>query len=476
MLGQQIRAQLRRRTGVLDHQVALAVEPHRAAAEVGRADPRPASVHHHYLAVDVDAGIAQLVGDRRDDAQPTAPVMVAQTLQRLVAQHIHGRLLQPSGGLSRQHDNHFRPVGLRQPLAQGAGDGVRRVVLVLDIEGGLRGRDHVEEQLLDFADQPAAVLLHPGARQGDGRIARPYRDVGGPQHLRAAANRSIKRRQCRAGGVLPAERGKVAQVAGRLAGDQRLHIVEGPVAAAGLVDPARIVRRMRPRVPPALGQVEATEVGELPVDDDELLVLARAGRMRAVQLEMQPVLVLPAELRRRQQLALQHIDHREVPGQDVDGQVVPARRQILQRLGQRARVQRVVLVTDQLEPAVDIPTDDQDLPLGSLHALADGAEIRLAVDQPAETLCAGRPPDVFAGREQAGRGVPIGGVVVARHPATISHSRAALRGRDPLPLRHLRHEPGSSRPGPPAHGVCRLPSVWPVVSTTRVLRHPFAAA
>ena len=56
----------------------------------------------------------------------------------------------------------------------------------------------------------------------------------------------------------------------------------------------------------------------------------------------------------------------------------------LQGLGERARVQWMRVVAYELHRAVDIPADDQDLPLGGLHALSQCTKVLLAVDDPAE--------------------------------------------------------------------------------------------
>ena len=66
----------------------------------------------------------------------------------------------------------------------------------------------------------------------------------------------------------------------------------------------------------------------------------------------------------------------------------------LQGVGQRAGVQRMRLVTNELYRAVDVPADDQDFALGGLHAFAQRAKVFLAVDDPAEAACPTDEPAV----------------------------------------------------------------------------------
>src|SRR5437762_13698213 len=58
--------------------------------------------------------------------------------------------------------------------------------------------------------------------------------------------------------------------------DQRLHIVEGPVAHSARIDAARIIRTMLGRIPAADCYVEPAAKGDGIIDDDKLLVVRRA--------------------------------------------------------------------------------------------------------------------------------------------------------------------------------------------------------
>jgi hypothetical protein len=52
------------------------------------------------------------------------------------------------------------------------------------------------------------------------------------------------------------------------------------------------------------------------------------------------------------------------------------------------------LVADQLDPAVDVPADNQDLPLGGLETFSQRSKIVLAIDEPAEAAGATDEPAV----------------------------------------------------------------------------------
>ena len=213
----------------------------------------------------------------------------------------------------RKQEHDLRTVALREPGFQSFRDPRRREVLVLDVDAVFGGSDHIPEKVLDFLRDLAAVGLGPGARETGWHITGPDRHALGPGFFCRIALSLIEVRQCLAGRISPAECTQLTQLLRGLAADDGLHVMKWAIRFAVGVDPARIIGRMFTAVPAALGQIEPTDEGKFSVDDDELLVMAGTRSVFAVEVKVQSLAVLPAESIGRQQLALQHVHHREVP-------------------------------------------------------------------------------------------------------------------------------------------------------------------
>ena len=96
--GEKVGAQCRRQLAsvVFDDEITFAIETHRAAAEVCRADAQPAVVDDHDLAVNIDLFVIEIFGNRCEDFEAAGLIRGTKTIQGFVAQDVHGHLLQPS--------------------------------------------------------------------------------------------------------------------------------------------------------------------------------------------------------------------------------------------------------------------------------------------------------------------------------------------------------------------------------------------
>ena len=184
-------------------------------------------------------------------------------------------------------------------------------------------------------------------------------------------------------GARPALARKLRQRERGVAVDHHLDVVERPIGLAGRIEPMRIVDPVLAGIPAADRQIEPAGECERIVDHDDLLVLRGAGRHRIVETEAHARRRIPAERERRERLALQRIEHRIVPGEQVHGQLGPLVHELRQKLAQRDRpaVVRLAVLADEPRAAVEIPADDEDVALRLQQRLAHRAEERARVDQ-----------------------------------------------------------------------------------------------
>jgi hypothetical protein len=384
MLGQQrvAHAQDRlpvRRVGRLERQVALGVEAHRALGEVGRADDQQPVVDHHQLGVDVDRdlGMAGNLVDRIEDAQPVVAADAAQLLAELVAAAVHHPGLEEAFAQVGRDDHDLGPVVLGEARGQRLRDRRHGQILVLQIDDALRQRDRLEEQGLDLARLGLLAEARPGAGDRDRGVLEPGRDAVRPGR-RAPRRRRV---DALAGRALPALAGELLEAARGLAHDHQHAVVERPrVAPVGLVGP------VLGAVPAPGREVEAAAKGERAVDHHQLLVLAGAGRVVAVELEAQPA--QPAELAMRQELAVEREEHQPVPDQQADAQVVLRPQQV----GEEAVERQVAAVGVEADLAADVPAEDEDAVAGPAQGLVERGVVGRAVDQQRRAPGPGQPP------------------------------------------------------------------------------------
>ena len=268
----------------LDDEVALAVGPHRAVGDVGRADAQQPIVDDHHLGMDhhVDAALGA-VDLREGEEGAVVEAGLAKRLDDAEAAVLHRHVLD-EGMVALRRDDHRLEARPRDHAGdQGVGDRVAGEELVLQIDRPLGGRDHVGEQRLDLADGRRAVALRRGASDADGDVA----------ELRLDARRP---------GVRITRRGICQGLAGR-------------------IDAARVVGVVAGRVPAPDGDVEAARKGEPVVDDRDLLVLRGADRRLLVEGELDLRRRLPLQGDADRRLALERIEHRGPPQEELDREI-----------------------------------------------------------------------------------------------------------------------------------------------------------
>ncbi len=212
--------------------------------------------------------------------------------------------------------------------------------------------------------------------------------------LRADRDRAPARLQ-------PARSRLLADSGGGVAVEHRVHVVERPVRHAVLVAAARIVGRMRGRVPAGARQVEPADEREPVVDHDELLVMRRAARMRIVEPEPDAAMRAPAGPIHGRPVALQRVDHREVPREHVDAQIVAGGRERVQEGRERVGQRVVGAAGREPHPAVHVPADDEHRVARAQQRGAQRREVRIAVDQHREAVRAADRVAVAPAFEQA---------------------------------------------------------------------------
>ena len=183
-----------------------------------------------------------------------------------------------------------------------------------------------------------------------------------------------------AAGNLPALARQVAERRGGSAVHRHRRVVPRFVAAAGGRPAAAFVAvGMLARVPARPGHVDAAAESEGIVDDDDLLVVAGAARMGAVELEVDLLARRPAQQAQHGGAAAEQVDRAQVPFEDVDLQARPVLGQPVEELAELDRG-AVVGIGVEADAGVEVPADQQDLRLGAEHRLARVAEVIGRVD------------------------------------------------------------------------------------------------
>ena len=137
---------------------------------------------------------------------------------------------------------------------------------------------------------------------------------------------------------------------------------------------------MLARVPARRGHVDPAAESEPVVDHHDLLVVAGAGRMGAVELEVDLLGHRPARQPQDGRAPAEQLGRAQIPFEDVDRNVRPvlrpSRRAVVRASPARRRPARKV----EADPRVEIPADQQDLLFGAEHRLAREREIIGGVD------------------------------------------------------------------------------------------------
>jgi len=152
------------------------------------------------------------------------------------------------------------------------------------------------------------------------------------------------------------------------------------MAEAG-IDAAGVVGAVLRRVPAACREIEAADERDRVIDHDDLLVMRRTERMAAVEAEVEARMAAPRAREERERLALERVDHRKIPGEDVDVQlrttIEQAEQELAERVGQRAPP----AVAAEADAAADVPAEDEQRALRALGRVREGREVRGAVDE-----------------------------------------------------------------------------------------------
>ena len=304
----------------IDRKVAFAVEAKGAVVEIGRPDAQHPAVHdqhlgmHHDLrrVVVIDIATAVLrAGDRMHQHHPVAQPGVFEVLHGTVASRIHAQLLHHARQRLRHDGNQHQVRHVLHPVRECFDQHVCGEILVLQVDVALGLGNHVEMQELDLA--PLLHMPERGAGAGDPdlEILEIRFQALGPAVIGGVLARSH-------GGafadcVLPARVHKLCHGMGRVAAHHHLHVMPGRIALALRHRAPVVIRRVRAFVPPPGGEVDAAHKGNLVINDDDLLMVARAWRQMPVQLGRDAGMPAPVELQRRQPFPLQCIDEREIP-------------------------------------------------------------------------------------------------------------------------------------------------------------------
>ena len=229
------------------------------------------------------------------------------------SQHLDRVLFQPSGILEREHDEHFRTIGGLQPAAERRHDRDARQILVLDVDELARRLDQIEVQPFDLER-----ARYRRRRRPSGRCRRAHpRDRA--RHVRARS------RVCctRIGDRSPRSPDAIGRARLRRARG-RPHRRRRP-ARRGTADTVRLCPRDGYRARDAPGESQRPPAMSIPpdkrqaiIDDGDLLMVARAWRMRAVEFQMDAGMV--EGIAAPHQLGIAHVreQKRKTPAQDVN--------------------------------------------------------------------------------------------------------------------------------------------------------------
>src|SRR5687767_8905329 len=146
------------------------------------------------------------------------------------------------------------------------------------------------------------------------------------------------------------------------------------------------IERQVPAIVPIVGiEVEAADETGDAVDDRELLMMAGADGVLAVEAELQPAMRGLLKLASLKQFPLVGIDHAEIPGEDVDPQAGMFDAQLVQERQKLhlAAVAFGIRAPQQPDIAVESPAGDQDIALRLPRGVVKSEIIVAAIDEQA---------------------------------------------------------------------------------------------
>jgi hypothetical protein len=180
-----------------------------------------------------------------------------------------------------------------------------------------------------------------------------------------------------------------------------LHVVKRRIRLAVGIGPQRVTGFVLAGVPAPDRQVEAAGKRQRAIDDDDFLMLRRPQGKAGIKAETEPVRCVQGEFGGRIPLPLRRIQRRKIPAQDVDAQVGLLSQQRLEKRPQlfRIAILRMSGRADKAGLAVDVPTDDVDLPCRTQQRFPQSGEIRGCVVENCQPPCLAPSPDGFTRNE-----------------------------------------------------------------------------
>ena len=141
-------------------------------------------------------------------------------------------------------------------------------------------------------------------------------------------------------------------------------------------------------------EVEAAREGERVVDDDDLLVVGGAERVRVVELEREAGVCVPGEAVGRQRLAFQREQDGEIPGEREHAQLGPAGEDVVQERAARSAAARRFPGCSS-HAAVDVPAEDEHDAARAADRVPESREVGVGVNQEGGAPGRRDPPAVF---------------------------------------------------------------------------------
>jgi hypothetical protein len=128
-------------------------------------------------------------------------------------------------------------------------------------------------------------------------------------------------------------------------------------------------------------------------------MLRGAGRQAVIQAELDLRRRAPLQRQGGQRLALERIDDRVIPQQQLDGEPGPGAHERAQEFAKCLRqvVAGLSVLADEAHAGVDVPADDVDRALGVAQGAPEGAEIAGAIDEHGGALGPFDAPGIAAG-------------------------------------------------------------------------------
>ena len=177
--------------------------------------------------------------------------------------------------------------------------------------------------------------------------------------------------------------------------DDGLNIVRGRIGMVFARTP-NIVSAVLGRVPAPSREVHSSRKGQTVINHHNLLVVARAGRMRAVEFQVNAWMV--KGILAQHQLRIAHIreEDRKLPAQYVNVEVGIPGGYRGQKIPQRRRRMSPIPTGSQPRPAVQIPAHNRNRVPRLCNTLRECLVIVRSVDEKRESARLGEPAAVTA--------------------------------------------------------------------------------